>query len=183
MASLAIKFSGLVIKHLTKRKSSPFSSKFYSLLKYRKSSIYLEPNDFFSCILSSHCYPLLHLFCCCLTAVANQMKAQADRHPIFSKICVSLGQNMHYITTKINVISSGYKFIGVKPLDHETALKDGSICIPTHLIHSLLPMIQFVHLQVYFALNFRSECHIRHRIFRRRGPLWICRFNHNHRIL
>ena len=54
------------------------------------------------------------------------MKAQASKHPIFSRICVNLGQTMHYIATRINVVSSGYKFIGVKPLDQETALKDGA---------------------------------------------------------
>ena len=32
---------------------------------------------------------------------------------------------MHKLTSRINVLASGYKFVGVKPIPEETALKDG----------------------------------------------------------
>ena len=86
--------------------------------------------------------------CVGLTAVANQMKAQANKHPIFSTICVNLGQTIHYITTRINVVSSGYKFIGVKPLDQETALKDGTKHPLAHSLSSLIAIVITLYVRI-----------------------------------
>ena len=80
--------------------------------------------------------------------IANRMKAEAPKHLYFSKISIEIGQGilslktlldsinhliliydcikvMHKFTSRINVLASGYKFVGVKPIPEETALKDG----------------------------------------------------------
>ena len=53
------------------------------------------------------------------------MKVEAGTRPQFAEFCVTLGQFYHKINSRINVIASGYKFIGVKPLPTEQALNDG----------------------------------------------------------
>lgn len=53
------------------------------------------------------------------------MKSQAPTSPTFSKVCVSIGQLSHSTFTRINVLASGYKFVGVKPLERDDALNKG----------------------------------------------------------
>mgnify|MGYP003387642320 CR=1 FL=1 len=53
------------------------------------------------------------------------MKSEAPKHPRFSKFCVGIGQGMHSLYSRINVLASGYKFVGVKPLAHDEALAKG----------------------------------------------------------
>ena len=51
--------------------------------------------------------------------IAQRIKIEASRHPRFSVYCTSLGQAVHHISSRINILASGYKFFGVKPLPPE----------------------------------------------------------------
>jgi len=57
--------------------------------------------------------------------VANRMKVESSKHPNFSNVCITVGQFSHYINTRINVFATGFKFVGVKPLENEKALSEG----------------------------------------------------------
>jgi len=69
--------------------------------------------------------------------VAARMKVEASRRPAFHDICTSLGQRMHYLSSRLNVFASGYKFVGVKPLAVEQALNDGIGTISEALVLSI----------------------------------------------
>lgn len=53
------------------------------------------------------------------------MKVEARKHPTFTKTCVTIGELSHQITSRMNVLASGYKFLGVSPLEKEEALSKG----------------------------------------------------------
>ncbi len=53
------------------------------------------------------------------------MKAEASKHPNFSKFCEAIGQFQHVVYSRVNVLASGHKFIGVKPLEFDKALSAG----------------------------------------------------------
>lgn len=57
--------------------------------------------------------------------VAAYFKAEAPKSPVFSKICAAIGQSVHKLSSRLNVLVSGYKFVGVKPLEHDVALSKG----------------------------------------------------------
>lgn len=57
--------------------------------------------------------------------VATRMKTSAGRHPNLSLLCVWLGETSHQFMSRMNVMASGYKFVGAKPLPAEEALKQG----------------------------------------------------------
>ena len=57
--------------------------------------------------------------------VAAFMKAQAQKEKRLAEFFCLIGQSMHYVQSRINVIASGYKFVGVKPLPGDQALNDG----------------------------------------------------------
>ena len=57
--------------------------------------------------------------------VAAFMKAQAQKEKRLADIFCHMGQSLHYVSSRINVIASGYKFVGVKPLPADQALNDG----------------------------------------------------------
>ncbi len=57
--------------------------------------------------------------------VASRIKVEAKKHPRFSSLCISLGQFTHQITSRLNVLASGYKIIGVSSLPEEEALSRG----------------------------------------------------------
>lgn len=53
------------------------------------------------------------------------MKVEARKHPRFSKVCITIGEFSHQITSRMNVLASGYKILGVNPLPEEEALVRG----------------------------------------------------------
>ena len=57
--------------------------------------------------------------------VAAYFKAEAPKSPLFSKLCSTIGQTVHTLSSRLNVLVSGYKFVGVKPLEYDVALSKG----------------------------------------------------------
>lgn len=57
--------------------------------------------------------------------VTSFMKSEASKHPTFSSLCANIGQVQHRLMSRINVLTSGYKFVGVKPLEHDVAFARG----------------------------------------------------------
>lgn len=57
--------------------------------------------------------------------LATRLKFEASRLPAFYKASVRAGQASHYMSSRINVFASGYKFLGVKPLPVDEALDVG----------------------------------------------------------
>jgi hypothetical protein len=57
--------------------------------------------------------------------IASRIKIEARRHSKFSKFCIVAGQFSHQLTSRINVIASGYKVLTVNPLPEEDALMQG----------------------------------------------------------
>jgi optic atrophy 3 protein len=67
----------------------------------------------------------------------NILKAEAKKYPRFSEFCIYIGQTAHYMGSRINVFTSGYKFVGVKPLAEEVALSDGITYFSEFLLFSI----------------------------------------------
>jgi hypothetical protein len=57
--------------------------------------------------------------------ITSYMKKEAPKRPRFSKLCVGIGQGVHSMFSRLNVLASGYKFVGVKPLPVDEALVKG----------------------------------------------------------
>lgn len=57
--------------------------------------------------------------------MANRIKIEAKKHPTMNNACVYVGQISHQITSRLNVLASGYKILGIKPLPEEEALARG----------------------------------------------------------
>lgn len=57
--------------------------------------------------------------------MANRIKIEAKKHPMMMNGCVYIGQISHQITSRLNVLASGYKILGIKPLPEEEALARG----------------------------------------------------------
>jgi optic atrophy 3 protein len=57
--------------------------------------------------------------------LASRLKVEASKREGLRKFCQSIGDGVHYIYARGNVIASGYKFVGVKPLPEEQAISDG----------------------------------------------------------
>lgn len=57
--------------------------------------------------------------------VANRIKVEVRRHPKFSELCTNIGQMMHQVTSRLNVMASGYKILQVEPLAADEALARG----------------------------------------------------------
>jgi len=53
------------------------------------------------------------------------MKIEAKRHPTLMSSCIYVGQFSHQITSRLNVLASGYKILGIKPLPEDEALSRG----------------------------------------------------------
>lgn len=57
--------------------------------------------------------------------LAARLKVEAKHYPSFYKLCISSGQFAHQITSRLNVIASGYKVIRINPVAEEEALDLG----------------------------------------------------------
>lgn len=57
--------------------------------------------------------------------IASRIKIEATRHPVYRQYCTRLGQGVHHLSSRINILASGYQFFGVKPLPAEEALNMG----------------------------------------------------------
>eukprot|EP01031_Cornospumella_fuschlensis_P041124 gene41124-50171_t len=57
--------------------------------------------------------------------VANRIKIEARKHPKLSALCVRMGQMSHQLTSRITIISQGYRVLNVDPLPEEEALSRG----------------------------------------------------------
>lgn len=59
--------------------------------------------------------------------LAARMKIESAKHPKgrLAELCVSTGQAAHQLGSRLNVLASGYSFIGVKPLPRDDALSKG----------------------------------------------------------
>ena len=84
--------------------------------------------------------------------VANRMKSEAAKHPNFTKFCVGVGQGMHQLSAKVNVISSGYKFVGVKSLSEEAALSDGIGYVSEFVVFSVAGVIIVIEVSIVYCL-------------------------------
>jgi len=69
--------------------------------------------------------------------VTNILKAEAKKYPRFSLFCSYVGQKAHYWSSRINVMTSGYKFVGVKPLADDVALSDGIAYVSEFTLFSI----------------------------------------------
>ncbi len=73
--------------------------------------------------------PLLKLSTLAVKAIAKplaaRMKVEASYRPKFKSLCEKIGEGVHYMYSRMNVVASGHKFVGVKPLSAEQALSDG----------------------------------------------------------
>jgi hypothetical protein len=82
--------------------------------------------------------------------MASGIKNRLRRHPVLSEQVGVMGQGLHQISSRINVVSSGYKFVGAKPLNHEDAVAKGANAISEGFIF-------FVAATVATFEYFRSE--------------------------
>jgi optic atrophy 3 protein len=57
--------------------------------------------------------------------LATRLKIEAGRSPKFHEASVHVGQASHYLSSRLNVFASGYKFLGVKPLPTAEAMEMG----------------------------------------------------------
>ena len=57
--------------------------------------------------------------------VSAILKVQASRRPVFGGRCAYIGENIHQVSSRINVIATGYTFVGAKPLTIEDARNKG----------------------------------------------------------
>eukprot|EP01041_Mallomonas_annulata_P009588 gene9588-19930_t len=57
--------------------------------------------------------------------LAARLKVEATKRPNFGSRCAYVGENVHQINSRVNVIASGYKFVGAKPLSYEDARNQG----------------------------------------------------------
>lgn len=71
------------------------------------------------------CLPFSRLVKTIAKPVASRMKVEAKKHPNFMTACIAIGQFSHQITSRLNILASGYKILGVKPLPEEDALSRG----------------------------------------------------------
>jgi len=85
--------------------------------------------------------PLLKLSALLVKTISKPVgmffKAQSQKEPRVAKFFMDVGQRMHYVQSRINVIASGYKFVGVKPLPNDQALNDGAGTMSELLVLSL----------------------------------------------
>jgi hypothetical protein len=85
--------------------------------------------------------PLLKLSALLVKTISKPVgmffKAQAQKEPRVAKLFMDVGQRMHYVQSRINVVASGYKFVGVKPLPNDQALNDGAGTMSELLVLSL----------------------------------------------
>ena len=85
--------------------------------------------------------PLLKLSALLVKTISKPVgmffKAQSQKEPRVAKLFMDVGQRMHYVQSRINVIASGYKFVGVKPLPNDQALNDGAGTMSELLVLSL----------------------------------------------
>lgn len=56
---------------------------------------------------------------------ATRLKIEARNHKSISKLCTVTGEAVHQITSRLNVLASGYKVLGIAPLPEEQALAQG----------------------------------------------------------
>ena len=82
--------------------------------------------------------PLLKLSTLLVKAIAkplaSRLKSESKRSPFIDRVFVGMGNSVHYFYARANVMASGYKFIGVKPLPHDQALRDGVAAFSESLV-------------------------------------------------
>ena len=67
--------------------------------------------------------------------LSARLKIEAARSPRLSSFLQKTGQLMHSISSRITVFASGFKFLGVKPLPEDEALKAGiEFCSESFLV-------------------------------------------------
>lgn len=57
--------------------------------------------------------------------VANRLKIEVKRHPVLSSVCAQIGELSHQATSRIDIISSGYRVVKINPLPVEDARSRG----------------------------------------------------------
>mmetsp|Transcript_13886 Transcript_13886/g.23004 ORF Transcript_13886/g.23004 Transcript_13886/m.23004 type:complete len:157 (+) Transcript_13886:104-574(+) len=82
--------------------------------------------------------------------IATKLKKEAAIHPLLSSASQFIGQRLHSISSRINVTTAGFKYVGVKPLPKEEALSKGVNFISEFFIFS-------VAVSVVVIENFRSD--------------------------
>lgn len=85
--------------------------------------------------------PLLKLSALLVKTISKPVgaffKAQSQKEKRVADFFIGVGQRMHYVQSRINVIASGYKFVGVKPLASDQALNDGAGTMSELLVLSI----------------------------------------------
>jgi len=101
--------------------------------------------------------PLLKLSTLAVKAIAkplaSRLKIEASVRPRLREACESLGNGVHYLYSRINVMASGHKFIGVKPLAPEQALADGISTLSESLVLGFSAVVIIVDYQRSAASN------------------------------
>mmetsp|Transcript_2739 Transcript_2739/g.4217 ORF Transcript_2739/g.4217 Transcript_2739/m.4217 type:complete len:205 (+) Transcript_2739:984-1598(+) len=69
--------------------------------------------------------------------IASRMKVEASRNESFADICGRAGQVSHQIYSRINIIASGYRIVGVKPLPHDAAVTEGITIISECIMYTV----------------------------------------------
>eukprot|EP01036_Dinobryon_divergens_P023775 gene23775-32160_t len=69
--------------------------------------------------------------------IASRLKVEAARSQGMSDSCASVGQVAHQITSRISILASGYRIVGVKPLPYETAVADGITVISESIMYTI----------------------------------------------
>jgi len=101
--------------------------------------------------------PLLKLSTLAVKAIAkplaSRLKVEAAIRPRLREMCESLGNGVHYLYSRINVMASGHKFIGVKPLSPDQALADGISTLSESLVLGFSAVVIVVDYQRSAASN------------------------------
>jgi len=66
--------------------------------------------------------------------LASRLKIEAQKRPLLGRMCQGVGDGIHYMYSRGNVVASGYKFVGVKPLPVQEAVSDGAGVIAEGLV-------------------------------------------------
>jgi hypothetical protein len=85
--------------------------------------------------------------------LASRLKIEAAVRPRLREVCESIGNGVHYFYSRINVMATGHKFIGVKPLAPETALADGISTLSESLVLGFSAAVIIVDFQRSAASN------------------------------
>ena len=69
--------------------------------------------------------------------MSKQVKHSFSQSKLGKQILTSVGQTTHSVTTRMTIMSAGYKVRSIQPLDQEAALKQGADLIGEAFLFSV----------------------------------------------